>query len=444
MRLLLSAAVVVVAFFGLAGFALEKAFRDAAQKAIQDRLQAHIYTLLASIDIDRHGNLRQPHHLHEARFSSPGSGLYAYVFSHGRLLWRSASALAIDIPSQTLESGASIFTHQRDKHDLWVLYYGVSWETTGGRPFPLVLAVAEDAQSLARQVTDFRQTLWLWLGGSGIFLLIFQGLAMRWNLRPLEVIARDLEAIEGGRKDHLEGDYPIELQGLTGNLNALLQSERAHLERYRNSLADLAHSLKTPLAVLRGLPALAGPCQEISINVSEQIDRMQTLVDYQLQRAAARGARGSLGPVSIRPLLDKIRSSLQKVYAGKGIVCDLNGDDCLCFMDSGDLYELGGNLLDNAFKWCRQRVSITIEAVDEPGKRHPGLKLTVEDDGPGIPEAMRREVLQRGIRADQSTQGHGIGLAIVQDLVQLHQGTLSYSQSSLGGACWQVLIPSLM
>lgn len=443
LRLLLAAGLVLAAFFGLTGAALERAFRDAAHKAMQDQLQVHIYALLSAIDLDRRGYPRPPKRLPDARFSNPGSGLYGFILKHDRTVWHSPSALGLEIPARPLTSGKTLFLNWKGTRDLWILYYGVTWETVRGRRFPLVLAVAADTDSLTRQVADFRRTLWLWLGGSGVLLLILQAGVLRWSLRPLRTITADLEAIEAGRKEQLEGPYPRELGGLAEGLNALLQSERAHLERHRNILADLAHSLKTPLAVLRGLgqnEPLPPPARETLI---EQVDRMQMLVDYQLQRAAVRGGHGALTPVRVWPVLERIRTSLEKVYADKGVRCFLEGNQAAkCFLEEGDLYELAGNLMENAYKWCRGRVAVSVTTYPESGRRHPSLHLTIADDGPGIPAAQRSEVLKRGIRVDQSTHGHGIGLAVVAELVRLHRGTLRYADGRLGGACWEVILPS--
>ncbi|HEB77370.1 MAG TPA: sensor histidine kinase [Methylothermaceae bacterium] len=441
LRLALAAGIVLLAFLGLTGIALEKAFRDAAHKAMEDRLQAHIYALLATFDIDSNGQVSMAEHLLDSRFSRPGSGLYGFVFMYGQPLWRSPSALGLQLPPMDLGSGKQHFTLWQGPQDLWVLYYSVIWETETGHRIPLVLAVAEDAESLARQVANFRRTLWSWLGGLAILLLSAQFWILRWGLKPLRTIADDLEAIEAGHKQRLQGPYPKELAGLAINLNALLDSERAHLERYRNTLADLAHSLKTPLAILRGLGQqedLPGPVRS---NLEEQVERMQHLVDYQLQKAAARGRRDTLQPVALMPALERIRNTLDKVYAGKGVHCTIEGNPELqCYLDEGDLYELAGNLLDNAYKWCRRQVHVGIKPLESPD-RPAGISLAVEDDGPGIPEAQRGEVLKRGIRADRSTQGHGIGLAIVHELISLHSGRLNYRVSRWGGACWEVILP---
>ncbi|GAB6068730.1 ATP-binding protein [Methylothermus subterraneus] len=437
LRLLLAAGFVLIAFLGLTGIALERAFGEAARKAMQEQLKVHVYALLAALDLDRKGRLKLSLTLPETRFASPGSGLYGFIFMRDQLLWRSPSALAIDLAPQRVGPGKILFVRERGEPGLWVLYYGVTWETVRRRRFPLVLAVAADAGALTREVDRFRLTLWRWLGGCGLLLLALQAGVLRWSLRPLRAVAADLEAIETGRKTYLEGPYPKELSSLVSNLNALLRNERAHLERYRARLADLAHSLKTPLAVLRGLCQNQPLPPQVQAILSEQLDRMQMLVDYQLQRAAVRGG-GRLTPIPVWPVLERICASLDKVYADKKARCVLKGDKAAkCFLEEGDLYELLGNLLDNAYKWCRGQVAV---AVVQTSKGR-GLRLTVADDGPGIPENLRGEVVKRGIRADEAIPGHGIGLAVVAELIRLHRGTLRYIDGPLGGACWEVVLP---
>ena len=223
---------------------------------------------------------------------------------------------------------------------------------------------------------------------------------------------------------------------MAGNLNALVNSERAHLERYRNTLADLAHSLKTPLAIIRGglnsqtLPA------ELRHSFDTQISRMDEIVEYQLQRAAAKGKQQLTGKVDAVEVINKIISSLAKVHQQKQINFTVEMPDVYwVYCESGDLYEIFGNLLDNASKWCRQKVKVVLTAGDNPGT----LVFDIEDDGPGIPAEKIERILQRGVRADENIQGHGIGMAVVNDLINLLGGSLSGGRSlSLGGMQWQV------
>ncbi len=229
------------------------------------------------------------------------------------------------------------------------------------------------------------------------------------------------------------------MRSLTDNINALLTSQRDHLERYRHTLGDLAHSLKTPLAVLRG--SLGNPsCAGLNDIITEQVQRMNDIVDYQLQRAATSGRLPLAAPVTVGRIASKMQASLNKVYADKDVQCHVQAAADVQFHgDEGDLLELLGNLMDNAYKWSRRQVAVSARVVSLAGR--PELELQVEDDGPGIDEALAREALQRGVRHDPATPGHGIGLAIVQDIVQLYDGKLELGRSRWNGARFTVRLP---
>ncbi len=311
----------------------------------------------------------------------------------------------------------------------------------------MAFSVAEDLSAFHAQLDRYRRSLWGWLGGMGVLLLLAQGALLRWGLRPLREVAQEIRAIEAGEKELLSGSYPTELSALTGNLNGLLQRERAQLRRYRDALGDLAHSLKTPLAIMRG--ALSGQsCDTLSeqrhestealaATVAEETGKMQRIVDYQLQRAATAGPASPLtAPLPLRPLTEKIVASLSKVYRDKRISAHLYIEPDLSFhAEQGDWLELLGNLLDNAYKWGHSRVEVRAEK--ETGQ----LTLTIEDDGPGIPEQEAAAILQRGVRADQSAPGQGIGLAVVASIVQAYGGEIRISASPLGGARIKIRLP---
>jgi two-component system sensor histidine kinase PhoQ len=191
-------------------------------------------------------------------------------------------------------------------------------------------------------------------------------------------------------------------------------------------MGDLAHSLKTPLAVLRSLP-------ERPALLDEQIERMDHIVQYQLQRAATAGRSALAAPLPVQASVTRLANTLQKVYADRAIVLEQRISTKACFRgDEGDLLELLGNLLDNACKWSRHTVRITAQMQD--GR----LALLVEDDGPGIAADQVEQVLQRGGRLDEATPGHGIGMAMVRDIVTAYQGELSIERSALGGAAIRI------
>jgi len=438
-RLLLAASVVLAAFLGLTGLVLDRAFRTSAEAALEDRLQGHIYALLASAELDAGDTMVLPDELPDPRFAVAGSGLYAEVArGDGRRHWRSKSALGLALPFQARPAvGARAFESISTQMGtaLHGLSFGVSWDDSQGRQRRYIFRVAESLEPFYAQVRSFRRNLWGWLGAAALLLLAVQGSILRWGLAPLRRVADDLAAIEAGRAQCLTGTYPAELRGLTDNLNALIASAQTHLVRYRDSLGNLAHSLKTPLAVLRGAVDTQASGEQLHALAHEQVERMTQIIDYQLQRAAASGRVSLTAPVPVAPKIRQVIAALTKVYADKPVSCELDVDnDAVFYGDEGDLLEILGNVADNAFKWCRQRVLITarVEPVARAG--HGALALRVEDDGPGIPEEMIARVLQRGERADPATAGHGIGLAMAWETARIYGGSLSISAGELGGA----------
>jgi len=223
---------------------------------------------------------------------------------------------------------------------------------------------------------------------------------------------------------------------LASNLNEFVDSEREHLQRYRNTLADLAHSLKTPLAVIRNELESGASGEPMRWTVLEQAGRMDQIVAYQLSRAATSGHTTFAAPIRLQAPAEEVVASLEKVYAAKNVLCEFDIDPKARFYgEEGDLLELLGNLLENAFKWASSRVLFSATTRIARGSRRSGLVLSVEDDGPGIPADQVDHLLQRGVRGDERVQGHGIGLSIVQDLLKAYRGKLEVTQSeTLGGA----------
>ncbi|MDX1656799.1 MAG: ATP-binding protein, partial [Candidatus Competibacteraceae bacterium] len=425
---MLAASLVLVAFLGLAGLTLDRAYRDGALAALQERLQAQVYMLLGAANLDEQNRLQLPQALPEPRLSTPGSGLYAAVTDgQGRTLWRSRSLLGLSVAFPVSDSpGQPLFTQidTSGGSPLLALSFGVAWEVAPDDYRRYTFQVAEARRGFDGQLGAFRRSLWVWLGALGVGLLLVQGLILRWSLKPLRQVAREVAGIEAGRRQQLTGPYPRELQPLTRNLNALIHNGQLHLERYRNALADLAHSLKTPLAVLRG--ASHEQPDTLGETVREQVERMDRTVDYQLSRAAASGRTALTRPVTVAPVGRKLLDALGKVYAAKGLALELKADDQARFFgDEGDLMEILGNLADNACKWARSRVVVIARYRPDPAGRGE-LTLIVEDDGPGIAEQQRAAVTDRGRRADPTTPGHGIGLAVVRELVEeVSQGRLA-------------------
>jgi len=441
-RLLLVSALVLAGFFALTGVALDQAFRRSAESTLRERLQGHLYALLAASDLDANNKLELPMELPEPRFNLVGSGLVAEVSdARGTPVWRSRSALGVKFNDAVLPKlGERVYTQESDAQTpaRLTLSFTTRWEGSDRQPRLYVFHVAERLDVYAAQIQQFRHSLFVWLAVATLLLLAIQALILRWVMSPLRQLAQNLSEMEAGRAQNLHGRYPAEIQPLADNLNTLLANARAHLQRYRDALGNLAHSLKTPLAVLRSSVDAGVPAEELRATVQEQLQRMNEIVEHRLQRAAAAG-RTALGtPLPVAPAVRKILGALDKAYAGKSVRAEIDIAPEVMFRgDEGDLLEIVGNLADNAYKWARSRVQV--HARNQPaGPSGREFILRVEDDGPGIAPDQVERVRLRGVRADASTPGHGLGIAVVQEMAELYGGELVISRSDLGGAAVEV------
>lgn len=451
-RVLLVASLALAGFLGITGAALDRAFRSSAESSVRDYLQTQVYGLLGAAELAPDSTLDLPPSLPEPRLSQTNSGLFAWVTdAAGETVWKSPSALGVGAsPGPSPAPGG--FTFRRGETDagqpVFVLQYSVVWETAEGRELPFQIMMAEDFSLYQSRVNEFRRTLWLWLLSSVVMLIIVQLGVLLWVLRPLRGIASEINRVERGERDRLSTDYPDELQSLALNLNALLANERKQRQRYRDKLDDLAHSLKTPLAVLRNISdrksangRRANPREndtsEMLSEVSTQVDRMHDIVSYQL-----RGSTGATGEFSlarpVRPEIDKIARSLGKAYYDRDIEIEVDASDqCRFRGDVGDFLEILGNVMDNACKHCRRRVRVSVAHSED----NEELIITVEDDGAGIPEPRRREILERRVRGDTRTEGQGIGLAVVHSITTDYGGSVEIGDAKLGGARVVIRLP---
>lgn len=447
-RLLVSVSVLLLLFFGATVVVLDTAFRTAGEQARRDILDGHLMQLLAAANPNDEGALSFPPDLHEERFNTIGSGLYGELRDDsGQLTWRSRSALGLDIPQGGFpQLGARVFEREalEDGTPLLTLSLAVQWEFPDGELKPYLFKVAESLDSFNAQVAEFRRQLVGWFAAIALIMLLSISILMRGLLRPLRQIEAEITEIEEGKRASLSGKFPTELTGVARNMNLLIDNERARSDRYRHTLGNLAHSLKTPLAAMRALTEDMGPSGRLQDRFNEQIERMDEIVRYQLRKPAASAADNLvLGPVPIAKEVERLVSGLRKVYHDKHPAIDADvSPDARFRGDTGDFLELAGNLLDNACKWCRGRVSITVRPSQSVRGQGGGMQLTVEDDGPGIPEDAAEALLERGTRLDEATPGHGIGLAIVRDIAKSYGGTLAIGRSALGGASITVDIPA--
>jgi two-component system sensor histidine kinase PhoQ len=452
-RQLLAASVGLIAFLALAGYALDRAFVNTAENILEDRLRDYALDFAGKTEFGRGGDLVPPmdSQLPDPRLKRPGSGLYAQIVLPF-VVWESESAQGPELPPvKMLAPGQQVFDGPIDivrangqRARVYRFGYGLVWPGDDlADEMPYTIYIVEDTARLQSQLNVFRRALWSYLGAVGVFLLALQLIIVRWSLWPLRRVVDELKRVQRGIGTRMSERHPRELEPLTESINAFIESERENLDRQRNILADLAHSLKTPLAVLRARLDSDASESELRSDLDQQLRRMNDLVGYQLSRAASGGHKLFAAPMPIEPDAEEIVRGLEKVYAAKGVFCEFEIDpDARFYGEKGDLQELLGNLLENAFKWAKSRVLLTVKTGATAAHRRPGLIMMVEDDGPGIPEEKIAHVLQRGVRGDERVQGHGIGLAIVQDIVRSYRGALVVGDSDeLGGARFEVTLP---
>lgn len=437
-RLISSTLLLTLIFLPLVGVGLNDAFRKQIETATENELSAYVYSILAVAEVEDR-QLEMPEVLLEDRFNLIQSGLYALIILgdnsdqsdakrgefDSTLGWQSNSLLGLEIPStlpRPEPGGYRFSSHFFDQSDHLIYSFSAVFEQPDG-DFPLTLHIIKDQRDIQRQIEVFRQELWTWLLLLMGFLALVQLSWLMWILRPLKSFETELAAIQGGAATQLSGSYPAELQSVSSQLNQLLTTERKQRKRYRNALSDLAHSLKTPLAVIQSQADLNKSSQE-------QISTIDNIISHQLSRAqSAAGSAWHLG-TEVSPVAEKLRRSLAKIYADKALSIGVTIDDQAVFKgDEMDLTELLGNLLDNACKAAEAQVLLRVLNSDKK------LEIMVEDDGDGITQSQADELMKRGVRADSYDQGHGVGLAIVSDLVDSYDGEVMISRSEkLGGA----------
>jgi len=437
-RLLITTTCVLALFLTITGLVLDRSFKASIVAGAQEQLRLVIYSLMGSVQ-ESEGQLVLNQGLSEPRLSQPDSGLYATVTDESGTIWTSSSAATTGVvfPIPESQPGLFVFAAVDDQVARYYLSYTVIWEDVDTEH--VVFTAATDQRPFRVSIAKFRRSLGIGLGAATMLFILAQLLALRWGLRPLRTMAEEVKALESGERERLSDAYPQELKGLAENLDRFVAHEQRSRSRYRNALDDLAHSLKTPLAVVRNSLLEVSPDKRL---VAEQLERMETTVTHQLSRASARGPVMVGKVVVLADLVERLIRALQKAYAERNIELELLLSQTVQARgDERDFMEIIGNLLENAFKYTHSRVRVTVAytSSQEEGKQQP--KIVIEDDGAGIPVDRRDEVLHRGQRLDEIESGQGIGLAVVAELVSLYSGALEIEDSEMGGAKLTLLLP---
>jgi two-component system, OmpR family, sensor histidine kinase PhoQ len=422
---------------------LNHAYQESLEAAARETLRGQIYLLLGAAEPGAKG-IKMPSNLPEPRYSTVSSGLVGWIENTDhKIKWRSRSGELLNLaaaPPIDIDFNPGLerfFDYVIDNKTYYAISYDTLWDINEQEEgFRFV--VMQSREPMRKEAKAYQKRLWKWLGGLALLLILVQTLIARWGLSPLRQLASDLEHVEAGQQQDLKGVYPAEIQPVTNNLNRVLRSEQAQRDRYRNTLADLAHSLKTPLAVIRGQlqSDQLHNLDQLKTLVDEQISRMSAIVDHQLRRASAQVVQTGRTSVKLQSVVERLCNAMQRVYTEKQLHLSVEIPDDIHFEgDEGDLMELLGNIIDNACKYGRH--SVKVSAI----KLNNDLQITIEDDGNGIAENIKQIILTRGARADTASPGQGIGLAVAVDILSSYGGALEINRSSLGGACFLIRIP---
>jgi len=431
-RMLVSALIMVLLVLPAAGGLLSWNFREAVNAAFDKRLESLLNVVLADVSYDaRTDALVVSRALGDSRFDSVFSGWYWQVRDDGervlasRSLWDQRLAV-----SQRRGLTFRTMTGPREQ-SLRVLERDIRLPNLNDA---LHVQVAADLTEVETQIASFQALLWLSLATLGSLLVALIALQVRWGLEPLRRVEKSLRAVEQGRQASVETDLPKELARLAGAINTVLERDGRLIERGRTAAGNLAHALKTPVAVLTTL-AERLPQEQQQIMQAE-LKRLDDAVRHHLARASAAGPVALGVERKLNAVLKPVVDGINRLAVRRGLVFEERLPKNLQVrMDAQDLQEIVGNLLENAVNWAVSSV------VLEASIKNSELLISVTDDGPGMSPESRQQALSRGGRLDQSKPGSGLGLSIVSELVALHEGKLQLGDRTGGGLCAQVLLP---
>lgn len=428
-RLLLLAALWIVPLLAIGGIALDRVVTRTFAANLDARLAQYLTSLIAAAEVGPVGEVRLSRPIGDQGFFEAYSGLYYQISAPNQADFRSRS-----LWDRVIRTNLSV------RHDHTSLTTRTLWSAhetlrvieqdvaLPGAQRPMRFIVAASTNNLAQQIADFRVTLLRALTGLGIGLIILSGVQATYGLWPLRRIQRGLEAIRSGRARRLETDYPQEVQPLVAEMNSLLDHSDAAAEEARTHAGNLAHALKTPMAVLIN----EANTRLDRATILTQVETMQSHVEHHLARARMLGRRAMISArTPIWPSLERLIRVLERLYQNhknRGVTITLSGDKTLSFRgDVQDFEEIIGNILDNACKYGEGVVDVFVDRAHEGELRM--VRIAIEDNGPGIPPGLRSHLFKRGARLDESQTGTGLGLAIVRDVVANYGGSVSLGES---------------
>jgi signal transduction histidine kinase len=439
-RLVLGAAAIITVSLVAAAVALPQLYRDGLERQLDFELDYLMNRLITRVSAEANGELVLAEPMTERDYEYAYSGYYWQITSEGKTLLasRSLAGWTLEVPAPSVAirdvyQDTTFVKPPEGAQRLRVLSRTIRSDSLNKN---LTYTVAAVRTELDENIEDFRVTIVLTILGLGLVLIGTVWLQVRFGLTPLRRIPDALAAIRSGDSDRLTGSFSAEVEPLAREINALLDHNAEVVERARTHVGNLAHALKTPIAVLTNeAGGQKGPLAE---TVKAQIGIMKEQVDHHLSRARMAARAGVLGArTSVMPILEGLARTLEKIYRERGISIALSGPPAIAFRgERQDLEEMLGNLLDNACKHAKSRVSAKV--MEREGMR---LCIEIGDDGPGIPADQRRAAQKRGVRLDEKAPGSGLGLSIVKDIAEIYGGTFIMGEAELGGLLVALELP---
>jgi len=412
-------------------------YRQTSERGFDSLLSAHLFNLIGSVGISEEGILSGSPDLGDLRFSQPDSGWYWSVepASEGVSGVLRSSSMTRPIPSPNVSKvpfnpafQRSYMTEGLDGEELRVFESEFVLDTQNRAARFRVMG---NYTELQQEVTTFQHRLLTYLSLFGVGMIAINAAAILFGLQPLRRVRNALAQVREGTAQRLSGSFPTEIEPLANETNALIENNRRIVERSRTQVGNLAHSLKTPLAVmLNEGRALGGAKGQL---IADQASSMQQQVEHYLQRARVAAQRDSVVyRTPVGPLVERMVRVVQKLNPRVKLSSSLPADAILFAGEREDLEEILGNLLENAMKWAKSAATISVVPLVDQGEG-ARFEIAIEDDGPGIPAEKAREAMQRGRRLDETKPGTGLGLAIVADLVKEYGGSFALERSAMGG-----------
>lgn len=426
-----------------AGLLLAAIFRHHVTTQFYDELHVHLDELQRLAEVGESG-IHLQRNLSDPRYDVPLSGFYWEVRKANRVLARSASlgSATLDLPASVAVDGGVHTREVMGPTGNVLIAERAVWRS--GDEQPILFVIGTDQRQLDEVLANFNSPLSWSLAAFGLSMIVAAALLILFAMAPLNQLRGALNRVRTGQERELRGDFPNEVRPLADDLNSLLNSTSELIQRARTQAGNLAHGLKTPLAILtdeadrieaKGLPQSAA-------TILDQCRKMQTSIDYQIARARAVAMRSQPGTVaSARQAASDVTSALNRLHTDKGIqIENFVPEGLLLACDAQDLNEMLANLVDNA---CKHAKSLVRLSAEKPSEGMP-VKVVVEDDGPGLPPEAYKVVFNIGERWDSRAAGSGLGLAIVRDLATLYGGDIRLAASALGGLSVSLELPTVV